>query len=189
MKKPILIAAAVLTFSLFTTHVFAQTAPATPPPAAPAAAAPAAGGGDVVASLTSSDDYTALSIAVRAAGLAETLEGAGPFTIFAPTNAAFGKLPSAQLDALMKDPTKLATVLKGHAVSGKYTKADLIKALSTGKGKTTLKTLDGENLTLSVVNGKLQLADDHGNTTMVSHYDLSATNGVIHGLNDVLVGK
>ena len=188
MKKPILIVAALLTFSLFTTNVFAQTAPATPPPTAPAAAASAASG-DVVASLTSSDNYNALSIAVRAAGLAETLESAGPYTVFAPTNEAFGKVPSAQLDDLMKDPTKLAAVLKGHVVSGKLMKADIIKALTTGKGKAVLKTLDGQDITLSVANGKLQLADAAGNTALVTGFDLAASNGVIHGLNGVLVGK
>jgi uncharacterized surface protein with fasciclin (FAS1) repeats len=186
MKKPILIATALLAFSLSANTLFAQTAPAAP--AAPAAAAPA-GGGDAVASLTSSDNYTAFSIAVRAAGLTETLEGAGPYTIFAPTNEAFGKIPSAQLDALMKDPAKLASVLKGHVISGKMMKADVIKALTTGKGKATLKTLDGQDLTLSVANGKLQLADAKGNTALVTAFDLAASNGVIHGLNAVLVGK
>jgi len=183
MKKPILIVAAFLTFSVFTTQSFAQTAPAAPATAAPA------GGGDVVASATSSDNYTAFSIALRAAGLSETLEGAGPYTIFAPTNEAFGKIPSAQLDALMKDPAKLATVIKGHIISGKMMKADVIKALTTGKGKATLKTLDGQDLTLSVANGKLQLADAAGNTALVTGFDLAASNGVIHGLNGVLVGK
>jgi len=183
MKKPILIVAAFLTFSVFATQSFAQTAPA-----APAAAAPA-GGGDVVASATSSDNYTAFSIALRAAGLSETLEGAGPYTIFAPTNEAFGKIPSAQLDALMKDPAKLAAVVKGHIVSGKLMKADVIKALTTGKGKAVLKTLDGQDITLSVANGKLQLADAAGNTALVTGFDLAASNGVIHGLNGVLVGK
>jgi uncharacterized surface protein with fasciclin (FAS1) repeats len=186
MKKPILIVAVLVIFSLFSNTTFAQT---TPPAATPAAPAPAASG-DAVASLTSSDNYTALSIAVRAAGLAETLEGAGPFTIFAPTNEAFGKIPSAQLDALMKDPAKLATLLKGHVVSGKYAKADLIKALGASKErKATLKTLDGQDLTLTVVNGKLQLTDSAGNTAQVSSFDLAATNGVIHGLTAVLVGK
>jgi uncharacterized surface protein with fasciclin (FAS1) repeats len=184
MKKPVLIVAVLMIFSLFSSTTFAQTTPAT----APAASAPAAGG-DVVASLTSSDNYTALSIALRAAGLSETLEGAGPFTIFAPTNEAFGKIPSAQLDALMKDPAKLAAVLKGHVISGKMMKADVIKALTTGKGKATLKTLDGQDLTLSVANGKLQLADAAGNTALVTAFDLAASNGVIHGLNGVLVGK
>ncbi|HEY4195994.1 MAG TPA: fasciclin domain-containing protein [Mucilaginibacter sp.] len=183
MKKPILIVAVLVIFSLFSSATFAQT---TPP--APAAAAPAAGG-DAVASLTSSDNYTAFSIALRAAGLAETLEGAGPYTIFAPTNEAFGKIPSAQLDALMKDPAKLALVLKGHIIAGKMMKADVIKALTTGKGKATLKTLDGQDLTLSVANGKLQLADAAGNTALVTAFDLAASNGVIHGLNAVLVGK
>ncbi len=175
MKKTILIAAAFLTFSVFTTHSFAQTAPA--------------GGGDIVASSTSSDNYTAFSIALRAAGLAETLEAAGPYTVFAPTNEAFGKIPSAQLDALMKDPAKLAAMVKGHIISGKLMKADVIKALTTGKGKATLKTLDGQDLTLSVANGKLQLADAAGNTALVTSFDLAASNGVIHGLNGVLVGK
>ena len=186
MKKPILIVAVLVIFSLFSNTTFAQTTPPAPTPAAPA---PAAGGGDAVASLTSSDNYTALSIAIRAAGLAETLEGAGPYTIFAPTNEAFGKIPSAQLDALMKDPAKLAAVLKGHVISGKMMKADVIKALTTGKGKATLKTLDGQDLTLSVANGKLQLADAAGNTALVTAFDLAASNGVIHGLNAVLVGK
>jgi len=186
MKKSALIIALLLTFSLFSNALFAQTAPATPAPAAPAAQA----SGDVVASLTSSDNYTALSIALRAAGLSETLEGAGPYTVFAPTNEAFGKIPSAQLDALIKDPAKLATVLKFHIVSGKYTKADLIKALGASKErKTTLKTLDGENLTLAVVSGKLQLSDDHGNTAQVTAFDLPATNGTVHGLNAVLMSK
>jgi uncharacterized surface protein with fasciclin (FAS1) repeats len=186
MKKPILIVAVLLAFSLFSNTLFAQTTPA---PAAPAAAAPAATG-NVVATMTSSDDYTALSVALRAAGLAETLEGAGPYTIFAPTNTAIGKLPSDQLDALMKDPAKLATALKFHVVSGQYTKADLIKALGATKDrKTTMKTLDGETLTLAVVNGKLQLSDAHGNTAFVNHFDLAASNGVIHGLDAVLVGK
>jgi len=188
MKKPALIIAALLSISLFSSKVMAQTAPATPPAATAAPAAPA-GGGDVVATLTSSDTYNALAIAVRAAGVSDALEGAGPFTIFAPTNEAFGKLPSAQLDALMKDPTKLAALLKGHVVSGKLMKADVIKALTTGKGKATLKTLDGQDLTLSVAGGKLQLADAAGNTALVTAFDLSASNGVIHGLNGVLVGK
>jgi uncharacterized surface protein with fasciclin (FAS1) repeats len=181
MKKPVLIITALLAFSLFSTTLFAQ---APVPAAAPQAS------GDVVASLTSSDNYTALSIAIRAAGLSTTLEGAGPFTIFAPTNEAFGKLSSTKLDSLVKDNAKLATALKFHVVSGKYTKADLIKALGASKDrKTTLKTLDGETLTLSVVGGKLQLADDHGNTALVTSFDLPATNGVIHGLNGLLLAK
>ncbi len=181
MKKPVLIITALLAFSLFSSTLFAQ---------APAPAAAPQASGDVVASLTSSDNYTALSIAIRAAGLSTTLEGAGPFTIFAPTNEAFGKLSSTKLDSLVKDNAKLATALKFHVVSGKYTKADLIKALGASKDrKTTLKTLDGETLTLSVVGGKLQLADAHGNTALVTSFDLPATNGVIHGLNGLLLSK
>ncbi len=187
MKKPILVVAGILALSLFSNSLFAQaTAPAAP---AAATAAPQATG-DVVATLTSSDNFTALAIAERAAGLSETLEAAGPFTIFAPTNEAFGKIPSAQLDALVKDVAKLATVLKFHVVAGKYTKADIIKALNASKDrKVILKTIDGQTLTLSVASGKLQLADDHGNTALVSSFDLPATNGTIHGLNAVLLAK
>src|SRR5882672_7972729 len=131
MKKAVLFVAAILAVSLFSNRVCAQAPAATPAPAA---------SGDVVAAMTSSENYTALSVAVRAANLGSTLESAGPFTIFAPTNEAIGKIPSSQLDELMKDPAKLATVLKYHVVSGKLMKADIIKALTTGKGKATLKT-------------------------------------------------
>jgi len=182
MKKTILIVAAFLTFGVFTTHSFAQTTPAAPATAAPA--------GDAIVALTTSDDYVAISLAVRSAGLAETLEAAGPYTIFAPSNDALKKIPSAQLDALLKDPTKLAAVLKGHVVSGKYTKNDLIKGLGASKErKMILKTLAGQDLVLSVLNGKLQLTDAQGNTTLVNHFDLQATNGVIHGVDALLIGK
>ena len=103
MKKPFLAATALVAFCLFANTLFAQTAPA----------APAAPAGDVVAALTSADNnYTAFSIAVRAAGVNTALEGTGPFTIFAPTNDAIGKASSGKLDSLFKDPTALATNIK-----------------------------------------------------------------------------
>jgi uncharacterized surface protein with fasciclin (FAS1) repeats len=188
MKRSILIATATLAFGLLTNHTFAQTTPATTP--APAAAtATASASGDVVSTISGSGNYAALGIALRAANLGETLKGAGPYTIFAPTNEAFSKLSSDQLDALVKDPAALATVLKYHVISGKMMKADVIKALSTGKGKATLKTIDGQTLTLSVVDSKLQLADDKGNTAQVTAFDLNASNGVVHGINGVLDAK
>jgi len=185
MKKSILIATAALVFG-FATSSFAQTTSTT---TAPAASTTTQSGGDIVSTLSGSPNYTALAIAVRAANLGETLKGAGPYTIFAPTNEAFSKLTSDQLDALVKDPAKFATALKYHVISGKMTKADVIKALSTGKGKATLKTIDGQTLTLSVVDKKLQLADDKGSTAEVTAFDLIASNGVIHGVNGVLGAK
>ena len=176
MKKPILIAAALLAFSLFSNGVFAQTAPAAP-------------AGDVVATLQTSDNGTVAAFLIKVANLNQTL-GAGPFTIFAPTNDAFTKLSSGKLDSLVSDPAKLATVLKGHVVVGKYTKGDIVKALNASKDrKTTFKTVDGGTLTLAYIGGKLQLSDEKGNTANMLLYDLQATNGVVDGLSDVLVGK
>ena len=178
MKKPILIVAALLAISLFSNKVMAQ------------AAAPAAATGDVVSTLTASGDYTAFSVALRAAGVSDAAEAAGPFTVFAVSNDVLSKTPSTRLDSLVKDPTKLAAVLKFHVLAGKYSKADIIKALTGTKDhKTTLKTIDGKDLTLSIVGGKLQIADDHGNTALVAVYDIPATNGVIHGVTAILAGK
>ncbi|HVV54214.1 MAG TPA: fasciclin domain-containing protein [Mucilaginibacter sp.] len=170
MKKAILVAAAFLTIGLFANKASAQTAT-----------------GNALDSLTASGNYTAFSLMVRVANLNSTLEGTGPYTIFAPTSYAIAKVPSGKLDSLMKNPSALAAVVKYHIVSGKYTKADIIKALVASKDrKVELKTLDGQNLTLTVVGGKLQLADDHGNTAEVTAFDLPASNGVIHGLDGVL---
>jgi uncharacterized surface protein with fasciclin (FAS1) repeats len=182
MKKPILIVAALLAISFFSNKVSAQTtAPATTTTAAT---------GDVIATMAASDNYNVAGILVRVAGLGANLSDAGPYTVFAPTNAAFGKLSAGKADSLAKDPAKLATVMKYHVISGKYTKADIIKALSAAKDrKVVLKTLDGQTVTLSVAGGKLQLADDKGNTALVTAFDLPATNGVVHGLDAVLDTK
>ena len=179
MKKPLFFATALLAFCLSANTLFAQTAPA-------AAAAPA---GDVVAALTSADNnYTAFSIAVRAAGVNTALEGAGPFTIFAPTNDAIGKASSGKLDSLFKDPTALATNVKTYVVAGKFMKADILAGL--GKAPITYKTIDGRTLTLAAVSisghTRLQITDDQGNKAIVGFYDTPATNGVIHGLTGIL---
>lgn len=142
---------------------------------------------DVVGVLSADPNYSTAANAVKTAGLDATLKAGGPYTIFAPNNAAFGKLPAGKLDSLTKDPAKLATFLKGHVVTGKYTKADIIKALTTGKGKATLTTLDGQNLTLSVSPTKtLQLTNAAGQSAEVTLYDLIGTNGVVNGINGVL---
>ncbi|MCJ8210585.1 fasciclin domain-containing protein [Mucilaginibacter sp. RS28] len=145
---------------------------------------------DLSVLLASSSDFSMAAGAVKAAGLETALQAAGPYTIFAPNNAAFSKIPQGKLDSLMKDPAKLTSVLKGHVVVGHYTKAEIIKALTAGKGKATVTTIDGQTLTLSVSPNKtLQITNAAGNSAEVSLYDLMATNGVINGINGVLLPK
>ncbi|GAB3912158.1 hypothetical protein GCM10028826_23000 [Mucilaginibacter boryungensis] len=143
---------------------------------------------DVVGALNSNPDYTTAALAVKTADLESVLKTGGPYTIFAPNNNAFTKLPAGKLDSLMKDPVKLSALLKGHIVNGKYAKADIIKALTAGKGKATLTTLDGQTLTLSISKtSTLQLTNAAGSTAEVTLYDLIGGNGVVNGLNGVLL--
>ncbi|RYZ92662.1 MAG: fasciclin domain-containing protein, partial [Sphingobacteriaceae bacterium] len=145
---------------------------------------------DVVGALSSNADYTSAASAVKAANLEATLKAGGPYTIFAPNNIAFSKLSQGQQDSLMKDPVKLATLLKGHVVTGRYAKADIIKALTAGKGKAALTTLDGQTLTLTVSPTKtLQLTNAAGSTAEVTLYDLLGSNGVVNGINGILTTK
>ncbi|MEO6849972.1 MAG: fasciclin domain-containing protein [Mucilaginibacter sp.] len=174
MKKPVLLAALLLAFSIFSNSVSAQTAPAAPT-------------GDVVTTMQGSDNGSVAAFLIKAANLTTTLQGAGPYTIFAPTNDAFNKLSTTKLDSLLSDPTKLATVLKAHVIVGKFTKSDIVKALNASKDRTTtFKTVDGGTLMLAYTAGKLVLKDEHGNTSNLLLYDLQATNGVVDGLSDVL---
>jgi uncharacterized surface protein with fasciclin (FAS1) repeats len=194
MKKYLLLVGAVLALNITTSRVFAQTqtdttkktttttttttAPATTTPATDAAS-------DVVGALASNADYSTALAAVKAAGLDSTLKTGGPYTIFAPNNAAFTSL-GAKGDSLMKDPVKLASLLKGHVVKGKYAKADIIKALNAGKGKASVTTIDGQTLQLSITAGKLQLTNAAGSSAQVTLYDLIGANGIVNGLNGVL---
>ncbi len=163
-----------------------KTTPATTAPAA----TPAAPADDVARVLLSNADYSSAAAAFKSAGLDTVLRVGGPYTIFAPNNNAFSKLPAGKLDSLSKDPAKLATFLKGHVVTGKYAKADIIKALTDGKGKATLNTVDGQSLALSVSPNKtLQLTNSAGVSAEVSLYDLIGTNGIVNGINAVLLPK
>jgi uncharacterized surface protein with fasciclin (FAS1) repeats len=187
MKKSILTVIAALAIGVFTNNAFAQT---TNPPAAPApaAAAPAATA-DVLATLTSTDNaanYETMAVVLRAANLGATLKGAGPYTIFAPNNDAFGSLTPAQLDALFADPAKLATVLRGHIVAGLNDKKAILAAIRA-TGTMALKTIDGATLTLSVNAAKnLVITDAQGNSAKVIKFDMVGTNGVAIGLDAVL---
>ena len=188
MKKSLIIAATLIIASSVTNSVLAQmqdtVKKTTITTVTTTAVAPTL---DVAAILSANGDYSMAANAVKMAGLQTALAAPGPFTVFAPNNAAFSKLPSGTLDSLMKNPTRLATLLKGHVVNGRYTKADIIKALTAGRGKATLTTIDNQTLTLSVSPNKtLQLTDPAGNSAEVTVYDIIGTNGVVNGLNGVL---
>ena len=174
MKKTILTVIAVLAIGFSSNKLFAQAA---------AAPAPTA---DVLATLSANSDYNAFAVALMTANLSATLKGAGPFTIFAPNNDALSTIPADKLDALLKDPAALATVLKGHIVAGKNDKAAILAALRA-TGSDPLKTLDGQTLTLSVNEAKnLILTDSQGNKVKVVKFDIYGTNGVIIGVDGLL---
>jgi len=193
MKKSILIVAAALSIGLLTNNVFAQTQPATPapttPPAQTAPAAKADSVKDIDATIANVADLSSLTADIKAANLDASLKGAGPFTVFAPDNAAFSAIPKTTLDSLAKDPVKLATLVNAHVVAGTYDKKGIIKALTNATRTATLKTVDGQTLTIAVVNKKVQIKDAHGNTAEITSFDTPATNGVIHGVNGVLMAK
>ncbi len=136
-------------------------------------------------------DFSTLVAAVTAAGLVETLSGAGPFTVFAPTNGAFEKLPAGTVDGLLKPENveKLKGLLTYHVVSGKYDAAAVIKAVEDGKGKFTVTTVQGGKIDLSVKDGKVILTDANGKTSTVAAADVAASNGIIHGIDSVVMPK
>ncbi len=138
-----------------------------------------------------SKDHTTLVAAVKAAGLVATLQGAGPFTVFAPTNAAFAKLPAGTVDNLLKPENKatLTKILTYHVVAGNLDAAAVIKAITDGKGKAVVKTVSGGSLTASLKNGKVILTDETGATATVTATDLKAGNGVIHVIDSVVMPK
>ena len=146
---------------------------------------------DIVSNAANSKDHTTLVAAVKAAGLVETLQSAGPFTVFAPTNKAFDKLPKGTVETLLKAENKkmLQTVLTYHVVAGKLSAADLVAKIKAGRGKATLKTVAGPNLTLSLKGKKIQIMDTSGGKSYVTIAEVNQSNGVIHVVNAVLVPK
>ncbi len=149
---------------------------------------PAAATGNVIQAISQSGYNTILAGAIKTAGLESTLEDSGPYTVFAPSDQAFTN--GSKADSLLKDPAKLAPVLRNQIVKGQYTKADIIKALTAGKGVATLTTIDGGTLTLKVnANKNLELSDTAGNTALVTVFDLQGTNGVAHVINNVLLAQ
>lgn len=146
---------------------------------------------DIIDNAVNSKDHTTLVAAVKAAGLVETLKGAGPFTVFAPTNPAFDKIPKATLDTLLKPESKkaLAGILTYHVVAGKQDAASIVKAIEAGNGKATFKTVAGETLTASLDGKNVVLTDEKGGKSTVTIADVMQSNGVIHVVDSVLMPK
>jgi len=145
---------------------------------------------NIVQNAVNSKDHTTLVAAVKAAGLVETLEGPGPFTVFAPTNAAFAKLPAGTVDTLLKPENKptLTKVLTYHVVPGRMTASNLMKAVKDGEGEAHLKTVAGEDLTVKEASpGKLTVTDSKGDVADVTIADVLQSNGVIHVIDAVLM--
>lgn len=145
---------------------------------------------NIIQNAVNSKDHTTLVAAVKAAGLVDTLQGAGPFTVFAPTNAAFGKLPAGTVDNLVKPENKgkLTGILTYHVVPGRMTAAGLMKAVKDGDGTARLKTVQGEELTIKQAGpGRLTITDAKGDTAAVTVADVLQSNGVIHVIDTVLL--
>jgi uncharacterized surface protein with fasciclin (FAS1) repeats len=138
-----------------------------------------------------SNDHTTLVAAVKAADLVSTLQSAGPFTVFAPTNAAFAKLPAGTVEYLLKAENKstLAKILTYHVVAGSFNASAVVKAIKDGGGSATLKTVSGGNLVASIKEGKVILTDEKGATSTVVVTDLAANNGLIHVIDAVVLPK
>lgn len=138
-----------------------------------------------------SKDHTTLVAAVKAAGLVETLSGAGPFTVFAPTNAAFAALPAGTVEGLLKPESKAALtgILTYHVVAGNLDAAAVVKAITDGHGKAVVKTIQGGSLTATLEGKNVILTDDKGGKATVVATDLKAGNGIVHVINHVLMHK
>jgi len=138
-----------------------------------------------------SADHTTLVAAVKAADLVTTLQSAGPFTVFAPTNAAFAKLPAGTVETLLKPENKatLAKILTYHVVAGSLDAAAVLNAIKAGGGSVTLKTVSGGSLTASIKEGKVILTDEKGAFATVVATDLKGSNGFIHVIDSVVLPK
>jgi uncharacterized surface protein with fasciclin (FAS1) repeats len=145
---------------------------------------------NIVENAMNSADHTTLVAAVKAAGLVETLQGKGPFTVFAPTNAAFDKLPAGTVETLVKPENKdtLTRILTYHVVAGKYDGKKLMQLIKKGGGQASLRTVSGGTLTarLNGMNG-ISLTDEKGGTSNVTTADVYQSNGVIHVIDTVVM--
>jgi uncharacterized surface protein with fasciclin (FAS1) repeats len=144
---------------------------------------------NIVQNAVNSKDHTTLVAAVKAAGLVPTLESKGPFTVFAPTNEAFKKLPDGTVQSLLKpeNKDKLKAVLTYHVVPGRLTTSDLKEKVKEGHGKAMLKTVEGKPLTIETKDGKLWIIDEKGDKARITIANVMQSNGVIQVINSVLL--
>jgi len=171
MKKLILILTTILTVGI-SQNTFAQKQ-------------------SIVDIAVSNNDFSTLLTALKAADLVSALQGDGPFTVFAPTNAAFGKIDSKTLNSLLEPKNKgtLTSILTYHVVPGKLAAADVVAALKKGNGMAKVKTLSGATLVVVQKDGKIWLKDENGNYSEITSTDVMASNGVIHVIGDVVMPK
>ena len=146
---------------------------------------------NIIQNAVNSKDHTTLVAAVKAAGLVETLSGDGPFTVFAPTNAAFSALPKGTVETLLKPENKsmLSGSLTYHVVSGRMSSLDIMKAIKAGGGTATLKTVAGGNIYVMRKGNRLMIKDEKGGVSSITIKDVFQSNGVIHVINKVLLPK
>ncbi|MEN9298089.1 MAG: hypothetical protein RLZZ429_402 [Bacteroidota bacterium] len=144
---------------------------------------------NIVENAVNSKEHTTLVAAVKAAGLVETLQSAGPFTVFAPTNAAFEKLPAGTVETLVKPENKatLTKILTYHVIAGKYDAAAIAALIKEGKGTAVLKTVSGGTLKASMKGKKLVLTDEKGASSVVTISNVYQSNGVIHVIDSVVL--
>jgi uncharacterized surface protein with fasciclin (FAS1) repeats len=144
---------------------------------------------NIVENAVNSQDHTTLVAAVKAAGLVETLQGAGPFTVFAPTNEAFAKLPAGTVDTLLKPENKdmLSKILTYHVVAGRISAQDLKKQIKEGGGQASLKTVSGGTLIATLQGRNIVLKDEKGGTSTIAIANVFQSNGVIHVVDTVLM--
>ncbi|MBL7870183.1 MAG: fasciclin domain-containing protein [Cyclobacteriaceae bacterium] len=144
---------------------------------------------NIIENAVNSKDHTTLVAAVKAADLVNVLQGAGPFTVFAPTNDAFAKLAAGTVETLLKPENKatLTAVLTYHVVPGRMSSSDISKAIKTGKGKAEFKTVQGETLTAMMSGKEVVLKDSKGNTSKITIMDVNQSNGVIHVIDSVVL--
>ncbi|MBU2900472.1 fasciclin domain-containing protein [Maribacter dokdonensis] len=144
---------------------------------------------NIIENAVNSKDHTTLVAAVKAAELVETLKGEGPFTVFAPTNEAFEKLPKGTVETLLmaENKAKLQSILTYHVVAGKVSAMDLMKMIKDGNGKAELTTVNGGTLTAMLKGKKVQLKDAAGNISTVTIADVNQSNGIIHVIDAVVL--
>lgn len=188
MKTYKILATGLVAFGLFfSTNTYAQSKEKT----VEVGGAPMYPSKNIVENAVNSKDHTTLVAAVKAAGLVDVLMSEGPFTVFAPTNAAFDKLPKGTVETLLKPENKemLQTILKYHVAAGKWSAKDIIDAIKKGNGKYSFKTVSGGTLTAWMKGKDVYITDENGNSAKVTIADVNQKNGVIHVIDAVVTPK